>query len=150
MSAIVMTYSNIQEIDQLVQLFQSCQLPRSQWTHPAHLTVALWFLSHYPQVESIARIRVGIRVGIRRYNQAVEIHNTATSGYHETITQFWIRRIQLFLHQQSSTLFTLEQCNELIQQCCDPKLPLQYYSHDYLMSWQARSTWVEPDLRPLF
>lgn len=141
-----MTYHSIQEIEQVVQSFETCQLPRSQWTHQAHLTVALWFLVHYPQAEAIERIRAGIQ----RYNQAVGIENTETSGYHETITRFWISKVQAFLNQTSSNQFTLERWHELMQQCCDPRLPLQYYSHDYLMSWQARSTWVEPDLQPLF
>lgn len=36
-----------------------------------------------------------------------------------------------------------------MQQFSNPKLPLQYYSLDRLMSWQARTTWIEPDLSPL-
>uniref|UniRef100_B8HXZ6 Uncharacterized protein n=1 Tax=Cyanothece sp. (strain PCC 7425 / ATCC 29141) TaxID=395961 RepID=B8HXZ6_CYAP4 len=141
-----MAHHHIQELEQLVRLFESCQLPRTQWTHQTHLIVAFWFLVHYPQAEAIARIRVGVQ----RYNQAIGIENSATSGYHEKITLFWIRRIQAVLEQQVQAQFTLEQWDELIQQCNNPKLPLQYYSPQYLMSWQARSAWVEPDLQPLF
>jgi hypothetical protein len=141
-----MTYQSIEEIEQLVRSFETCQLPRSLWTHHAHLTVALWFLIHYPQPEAIERIKVGIQ----RYNQSVGIENSQTSGYHETITRFWIHKIQAFLNQEIPAQSTLDRCNELMQNYSDPKLPFQYYSHDYLMSWQARSTWVESDLRPLF
>ena len=30
----------------------------------------------------------------------------------------------------------------------DKYLPFQYYSRDLLMSWEARTNWVEPDLKP--
>ncbi len=136
----------IQDIEQLVQAFEDCQLPRSQWTHSAHLAVALWFLLHYSEAEAIARIKSGIK----RYNQAVGIENSATSGYHETLTLFWIAKIRDFLSANSSTQLTIDLWQELMQQCDDPKLPLQYYSRDNLMSELARLTWVEPDLQPLF
>jgi hypothetical protein len=141
-----MTYQTIQEIENLVRSFEDCYLPRSQWTHQAHLTVALWFLIHYSQPEAIARIRLGIV----RYNQAMGIQNTKTSGYHETITLFWIHKIQEFLIAESVHELTLAVWSKLMQQCNDPKLPLHYYSHERLMSGQARTTWLKPDLHSLF
>jgi hypothetical protein len=140
-----MTYQTIQEIENLVRSFEDCYLPRSQWTHQAHLIVALWFLIHYPQQKAIARIRLGIV----RYNQAMGIQNTKTSGYHETITLFWIHKIHDFLIRESIHELTLAAWSKLMQQFSNPKLPLQYYSLDRLMSWQARTTWIEPDLSPL-
>lgn len=141
-----MTYQSIQGIEAIVRSFECCRLPRSQWTHEAHVAVGFWFLTHYSPDEAIERMKSGIQ----RYNQSVGISNSQTSGYHETITLFWLRKIQTCLANQSLAQLTPNLWNQLIQQCCNPKLPLQYYSHDYLMSWQARSSWVEPDLRPLF
>jgi hypothetical protein len=142
-----MTYQAIQEIERLVRSFENRQLPRSQWTHQAHLMVALWYLIHHPQSEAIERIQSGIR----RYNQAMGIESTKTSGYHETMTLFWIYKIQeVLLQEESVHESTVALWNQVLQRCSNPKLPLQYYSPNRLMSWQARSTWVEPDLRPLF
>lgn len=141
-----MPYQSLQEIESVVRSFECCHLPRSQWTHEAHLAVGFWFLTHYSLAEAIERMKSGIH----QYNQSVGISNSQTSGYHETITLFWLRKIQAVLIDQPSTQFTPILWNNLSQQCSNSKLPLQYYSHDYLMSWQARSSWVEPDLRPLF
>ena len=37
----------------------------------------------------------------------------------------------------------------LLAACGDKGLPLEYYSRERLLSWDARATWVEPDLKPL-
>jgi hypothetical protein len=141
-----MTDQSLQEIASIVRSFEHCQLPRSQWTHEAHLAVGFWLLMHYSPAEAFERMKAGIQ----QYNQSVGIPNSQTSGYHATITQFWLRKIQQFLVDNQSTQFTPALWHQLLQQCSDPKLPLQYYSHDCLMSWPARSSWVEPDLKTLF
>jgi hypothetical protein len=79
-------YSSDDEIDRLLRAFEACTLPRSQWNHAAHLTVALWYLVRYSPSEAIQRIRSGIQ----RYNAAAGIVTTNNSGYHETLTLFWI------------------------------------------------------------
>ena len=68
-------------------------LPRAEWTHEAHLRVGLLHLLRYPPGESLDRLRVGIR----EYNEAVGVRNTDSSGYHETITRFYVERIAVFL-----------------------------------------------------
>jgi hypothetical protein len=42
-----------------------------------------------------------------------------------------------------------ERANSLIKAHGDKTLPLKYYSRERLMSWEARTRWVEPDLSPL-
>jgi hypothetical protein len=138
-----MTYPTLQEIADLVRDFEAGCLPHLQWTHQAHLTVGFWYLLHYPRPEAVARIRSGIQ----HYNQSVGIANTPTSGYHETLTQFWIQQIQTFIQAESVEKLTLPVWQKLLQQYNDPKLPWQYYSHERLMSEQARAGWLEPDLR---
>ena len=45
-------YRSPYEIDNLIHAFQECSLPRSQWNHEAHLTVALWYsLSQKDEVQ---------------------------------------------------------------------------------------------------
>lgn len=60
------------EIEGLVRDFEACTLPRSEWTHNAHLVVALWCLSIHPGREA----SIHIRNGIRRYNAASGIRTT--------------------------------------------------------------------------
>ncbi|OKH46709.1 hypothetical protein NIES2101_24600 [Calothrix sp. HK-06] len=129
------------DIENLVKAFDNCTLPRSEWNHAAHLTVALWYLKNYEQ-DATKRIREGIQ----KYNTAIVIQTTPNSGYHETITLFWIRTVQNFLSIAEEKSI-LQLANELVSKY-HPNLPLQYYSRELLMSWQARVNWVEPDLKP--
>ncbi|BAZ15017.1 hypothetical protein NIES4071_68870 [Calothrix sp. NIES-4071] len=137
------TYNSLSEIENLVAAFNNCTLARSEWTHAAHLTVALWYLKNYELQEATKRIRRGIQ----KYNAAIGIQITLNSGYHETITLFWIQVVESFLFSVEAKSI-LQQANELV--CTfDPNFPLQYYSRDLLMSWKARANWVEPDLKSL-
>lgn len=133
------------EAEKLIREFEAQTLPRSQWTHPAHLTVALWYLVNY----SLADATESIRTGIQRYNTALGIETTPTGGYHETLTQFWIHIVQQFIERTGVSQFTAEAMDQLCQAYSDPNLPFQYYSRDRLMSWESRLGWVDPDLQSL-
>ena len=54
--------------------------------------------------------------------------------YNETITVFWVRRVQSFL---------------LVEAFNNPRIIFDYYSKEHLMSDAARRSWQEPDLQPL-
>lgn len=145
-----MYYSSEGEIEALIDSFERCVLPRSQWTQAAHLTVALWYLTHHPKSVAICLIREGIQ----RYNAAMGIVQTKESGYHETITLFWIEivayfRVDHFLTKKSVNDSILSQMNMLLQQYDNPDFMFQYYSRDRLMSWEARTTWQNPDLKSI-
>jgi hypothetical protein len=121
-------------LEKLVAAFDNCTLPRKQWTHTAHLKVAWWYLKNYePQIATEL-----IRKGIQKYNASVGIQNTPNSGYHETITLFWIQVLQNYLSEVDVENFI---------QKLDKNLLLQYYTRDLLMSIEARVNWVEPDLQ---
>ncbi|MFP5261106.1 MAG: hypothetical protein ACLGJB_04275 [Blastocatellia bacterium] len=133
------------EVESLVRAFEACTLPRSEWTHQAHLTVALWYLTHCSGREATARIRNGIK----RYNASASIQTTKDGGYHETITLFWICAISKYLLLAGEGRPSVDLANEMVARFRDGRLPFQYYSRDLLMSWRARTSWVEPDLKPL-
>lgn len=132
-------------VEALVRAFESCKLPREEWTHAAHLTVALWYLIHHDWLDAVHLMREGIK----RYNEASGVVTTRERGYHETLTLFWLHTVRTFLddhHTKDRALLSL--ANELIASA-DKNLPLEYYSRDRLMSWEARTGWVEPDLKQL-
>ena len=134
------------EVETLIRGFESCALPREEWTHQAHLTVALWYLLRHPWPEAIRLVRAGIQ----RYNHAHGIITTKERGYHETITLFWmwiVRRYLATISPADCSLVAL--VGELLARHTDKNLPLEYYSRDLLMSWKARAEWVEPDLKSL-
>ncbi|HEX8282043.1 MAG TPA: hypothetical protein VF588_01755 [Pyrinomonadaceae bacterium] len=134
-----------EEIFSLVRRFDDCTLPRAEWTHAAHLTVALWYLLEFDWPEATARVRGGIR----RYNAAHAVPTTPTGGYHETLTIFWLRVVRSFLEAERNegrSLVSL--ANELVADA-DAGLPLRHYTRARLFSTEARVAWVEPDLKPL-
>lgn len=133
------------EIVALVRAFEDTTLPRAEWTHRAHLTVAFWYLVHYSGREATARIRAGIK----RYNASKGILATPTGGYHETLTMFWICMISHFLLFAEADRSLVELANAMLARCEIKDLPLRYYSRECLMSARARVSWVEPDLQPL-
>ena len=134
-----------EEIFSLVRRFDDCTLPRAEWTHAAHLTVALWYLLELDWPEATARVRRGIR----RYNAAHGVRTTPTGGYHETLTLFWLRVVRSFLEggrNEARSLLSL--ANELAASA-DKNLPLRHYTRARLFSPEARAGWVEPDLKPV-
>ena len=133
------------EIDSLIHAFQECSLPRSQWTHEAHLTVALWYLFYDSEQEAIN----AVRNGIKRYNSVQGIETTKNGGYHETLTLFWVRTIRRYLADESRNRSMVNLANGLIAKYADRTLPFRYYTRSRLMSWEARINWVEPDKRAI-
>jgi hypothetical protein len=73
--------------------FEQGTLPRPQWTHAAHLAVGAWFLLSLPERKAIERVRAGIQ----HYNECAGIRNTPDSGYHESLTLFWLAILKSLL-----------------------------------------------------
>jgi hypothetical protein len=134
-----------EEIFSLVRRFDDCTLPRAEWTHAAHLTVALWFLLEFDWPEATERVRRGIR----RYNAAHGIQPTPTGGYHETLTLFWLRVVRAFLEAERNEARALVHLANELAATHDKGLPLSHYTRELLFSPEARAHWVEPDLKPL-
>ena len=138
-------YCDAEEVRSFIRAFEECTLPRSAWTHPAHLTVAMWYLMERSEIEATTRIRNGIL----RYNASQGIKTTATSGYHETITLFWTRLVAKYLSLADSDKSTVELANGVIRAFENKEIPFEYYTRDRLLSLEARMRWVEPDLKPV-
>jgi hypothetical protein len=140
-----MTFHTGEEILSLVRRFEDCTLPREEWTHAAHLTVALWHLLQFDWPEAVARVRRGIK----RYNAAHGIVTTPTGGYHETLTLFWLRAVRTFLDAERNEARALVHLANDLAATADRGLPLKHYTRERLFSPEARAAWVEPDLKPL-
>jgi len=132
-------------IEKLVYQFEACVLPREEWTHHAHITVALWYLRHHSRPEATQLIRNGIQ----QYNLSCGVVTTETGGYHETITLFYIWAVDKFLNENDKNRPLEELLDEFITQHGHKSYPLEFYSRERLLSREARFGWVEPDLKAL-
>ncbi|MEO8448190.1 MAG: hypothetical protein ABI647_00275 [Gemmatimonadota bacterium] len=129
----------------LCDAFAACTLPKAAWTHRAHLTAALWHLDHHPAHGALALMRDAIK----RYNRSVGTVDSATEGYHETITVFYMRVTARFKAAWSGSASFADRANGLYAEWGDRNLPLRHYSRERLFSVEARAQWIEPDLDPI-
>src|SRR5215467_4112751 len=72
-------------------------LPKSEWTHAAHVAIAACHVFEHSVEEALEKIRAGII----HYNTCVGTANTDHSGYHETLTRFWCDRIADFRRKRA-------------------------------------------------
>ncbi len=138
-------FHTVKEIKEFVAAFESCALPLEKWNHRGHLTVALWYLSRHDQATATNLIRQNIL----RYIAAHGVVTTKDSGYHETITLFFMRVLSKRFSEADAYDSIVMLTNKLVETYGNKNLPLEYYSKERLMSWEARTRWVEPDLKPL-
>lgn len=129
--------------DALVRAFEDGTLAREDWTHAAHLVVALSY-AHGQRLEAYERLREGIQ----RYNQRTGLVETPTRGFHETITRAWFQLVLHFLDLFDDGRSLPSLAEDLVQLFPKEELFL-HFSRNVLLSVEARRGWVEPDLRPL-
>lgn len=133
-------YHHDDDLRSLVIEFEACSFHPSEFKHYQHLAVALWYVTNLPYEEASERMKRGIQRLAKRYGK---------TGYHETITEFWLRIVRGFLAKNERAESIPVQANQLIEECADKNLILGYYSAELLASPEAKSGWVEPDLKPL-
>ena len=108
--------------------------------HASHLHVAWVYLTESSSVQQAAR---KMRNTLRRF--------TASAGkpekYHETITLFWVHLLSRA--HAASRAERLEDVVHANPQLLEKNFPLAYYSTERLFSDEARTSWVEPDLKLL-
>lgn len=132
----------MEEIRSLLQGFEQRSLPLGAWDHAAHLSVCCWYLMKQPD-----RAEERMRDGIQRLNRAHGVITTPTSGYHETLTLFWIAKVRALLDVCSGS--DLAVIGAVVRGLADKELVLFHYSRERIMSSVARRQWCEPDLRRL-
>lgn len=120
-------------------------LPRAEWTHEAHLAACLWIVRERLDIDPSA----DMRAIISGYNVAAGGVNDDTQGYHETITQCYVRAVTVW-HAQAGERALCDAVNALLQSPYGRRdWPLTCYSRARLFSVAARREFVPPDLAPL-
>lgn len=131
------TYADIAE---LKERHSNCTLPYVNWTHRAHLALALFYLQTLSLDEAIDKIRIAITA----YNK----HCGDGKGYHETITVLFMKKIDKVLQEKNHNVVIEDELEQLVNTCTVEWL-YNYYSRELLWSDKARQAWQDPDIKAL-
>ena len=117
--------------------FINGKLSKGEWTHEAHLVTGWMALQKMSATDALSHLRDSIKA----HNCGIGIQNTDHSGYHETLTVYYVTAIAATDAASPDELFD------------DPTLsstaPLTFWNKDTLMSVEARLGWMAPDREAL-
>ena len=132
-------------LDSFLRNFEQGALAKQEWTHAAHVAAAAYYLfdSNFETVLPLMRARISA------FNLSVGGANTPTSGYHETLTHFWLLIVAELLRRRRpvSRLEAAQHAVAIFGQA--RTLHTLYYSGDVVQDSEARRQWRAPDLLPL-
>jgi hypothetical protein len=136
--------ANSASLQDFVKDWERGTLPKTSWTHGAHVGVAAYYAFEH-SAEALFQI---MKLGIRHYNLCVGTPNTEDSGYHETLTRFWAYTVGTFVHTTKFASPLEAARNTLARFGEDRKLYLLYYGFDVMRDRRARREWIAPDREP--
>lgn len=117
--------------------FRRHSLPRAEWTHRAHLVVCWVTLQTLDERSALRELRSAIS----SYNVATGTENSDSSGYHETLTRYYVAAVASLATDGLDAVLSADVCSR--------SAPARHWSRELLFSPQARLSWIEPDLQPL-
>lgn len=133
------------EVLVLVDGFRRAAIARECWDHRSHLAAAGWTALRCGPEGALA----AIRAAILHYNAGRGIETTETSGYHETVTAFWMAKIVALLAARPAGDTDLEFVNRVLAELGDGAQIFRHYSRERLFSPEARRGYVPPDLQDM-
>ena len=128
---------------ELLELFERQKISNDDWTHTLHIRVASIYLQNYDFETALEKVKSGIK----KLNAENKVPDSQFRGFHETLTIAWLRLVQTKLNTSdaSTSLHLLVEYPELL----NSRLLNDYYSHERLMSLEAKACFIEPDLKLL-
>ena len=129
------------EVATLVHAFETATIPPSQFTHAAHMAVALSYLDKWPLAPALARMREKLFQFTAR-NHLVDL-------YHETLTTFWMRLLDHVAQNHYQEVPLWRRINLIVARWGTAAPVQAHYSHELIKSKIARAEWVPPDRLPL-
>lgn len=122
--------------------FEACTL--EEFHHRDHIKVAYLYLRQHPVDDAIAKVRGGLQRLAKAWGAPVD---DLERGYHETMTQAWVRVVHVALSDDGAAQSADAFCDEHPKLMEKKYLDL-FYSRQRLISWEAKRGFVEPDLVP--
>ena len=140
------------EVKELVAAFENKTIPTSEFSHLAHIAVALAYLERMPQQQALMRMRENIR--------AYAAHHGVGNLYHETLTTFWMKVLDHVgsnyeLDPSRHNLATKsdvplwQRINAIVARWGNRGPVDAHYTREVIASDEARKDWVPPDREPL-
>lgn len=120
--------------DAIADAMTACRLPKSEWTHEAHVQAGLSLVLRMGASRALATLRESIP----RYNISTNTANTDTGGYHDTLTVYYVWAIDELLRDGISPE------NVVSQPLVSRTAALDFWERDELFSAKARRHWVAP------
>src|SRR5262249_32557937 len=78
-----------------LQCFEQSQIAADDWGHREHIKVAYLYLRRMPVDDAVGRMREGLKA----LQLAFQVPDGLDRGYHETMTQVWMRLVDFTLRQ---------------------------------------------------
>lgn len=133
-------YGSAAEIEEVARRFESCEYQLEEFVHARHLTVASWYFLHSEATAAEERMRTGLQKFIRLHGK---------SGYHVTITEFWLRLVKHTLREARANDGEVAEVNRVVERLNNKALIYEYFSRERVESAEAKAGWLEPDLEML-
>jgi hypothetical protein len=129
------------EVAALVHAFETASIPAAEFTHVAHIAVALTYLAELPPDQALERMRKKIRT--------FAAHHGVHDLYHETLTTFWMRLLHHLACSCNADLPLWRRINLIVARW-GTRAPVDaHYSPALIKSTSARQHYVPPDRLPL-
>src|ERR1051326_8366206 len=105
-----------------------------EFHHRDHIKIAYLYLRGHPLDVAITKVRTGLQALAVAWNAPVD---DLEKGYHETMTQAWVRLVHLTLADWGAAENAEAFCNQQPQLMQKTRLEL-FYSRERLMTWEAK------------
>lgn len=136
-------WENDSSLAAFIEGFEQGTYPKEHWTHQAHVAMAAHYLTLHPLPEATRLIRAGIPA----YNVAQGGKNTDDSGYHETLTVFWIWIVAGFLAGLPEGMPRLRMIAATAERFgAERAFHRRFYEHNVIGDLDARHNWVPPPI----
>ncbi len=126
----------VKAADAIATAMTACRLPKSEWTHEAHIQAGLSLILRSGASAALTTLREAIP----RYNLSTNTPNTDSGGYHDTLTVYYVWAIDEVLREGVSPEDVVD--HPLLSRTA----PLDFWSRDELFSVEARRHWIAPTI----
>ena len=126
----------IEAAGEIADMMLACTLPKPRWTHEGHVLACVALTRRYGALEALKILRTAIP----RYNNSTGVENTTSSGYHDTLTVYYVWAVDRLNERGCDVVAVLADAT------VDRRAALAWWESATLLSVEARAHFVSPNL----